>query len=290
MKLYIVGNGFDLYHYLPSSYKDFQNFIKEKDKYLFELVEKYFNYDDEFWHAFETNLSKLHEFMLVGDVLRSLGSGGWDADALESYEPTIEYYTFGIYSQLKNCMVDWIKELNLLPLRRKYPNLDADSFFISFNYTNTLERHYHVHPSCINYIHSHVQKENCNLIFGHDMEESDYEFDDNQEGLGRFRVQSFLNHIRKPVDQILKDNEEFWRKLSVIKEVIILGHSLSSVDGPYFSKIANHVNKECLWKVSYYDEVDAENHLRALVKYGVNSRFVEPFDILPGRPRQGKLF
>ncbi len=29
MILYIIGNGFDLYHHLPSAYSDFQYFIKE---------------------------------------------------------------------------------------------------------------------------------------------------------------------------------------------------------------------------------------------------------------------
>lgn len=66
-------------------------------------------------------------------------------------------------------------------------------------------------------------------------------------------VQSFFKYTRKPVEKIIKSNKNFWGKLASISEVIVLGHSLSPVDGPYFSKIASLVNVRCLWKVSYYE-------------------------------------
>ena len=287
MKLYIIGNGFDLYHYLPSSYKDFHDFVKERDHDLFEIIEKYFDNDGTFWYAFEMKLRELDEFMLIRDVLRSLGHGGWDAVDIESYEPTIQYYTIHTYYQLKKYMVDWVRSLNQLPLRRKYPDIEADSLFISFNYTNTLERHYRIHPSRINYIHGDGQEDNCDLIFGHDMHDEDLysEFDENQEGQGRLIVQSFLKQSQKPVERILEDNQDFWNKLSSIREVIVIGHSLSAVDAPYFNMIDVYVSKGCLWKVSYYDEADAENHVKALVQCGINSRLIQSFDILPDRPK-----
>ncbi len=38
MKLYIIGNGFDLAHELSSRYSDFAAFCKIKNPNLFELV------------------------------------------------------------------------------------------------------------------------------------------------------------------------------------------------------------------------------------------------------------
>ncbi|GAT61677.1 bacteriophage abortive infection AbiH family protein [Paludibacter jiangxiensis] len=292
MKLYIIGNGFDLYHHLPSSYSDFREFIKETDPFSFEIIEEYFNYTGAFWHAFEINLTELDEFRLIGDVLHSLGSGGWDADALESYEPLLESYTIGMFYQLKTHMINWIKILNNRPLSRKYPDIDPDSLFISFNYTNTLERHFHIHPDQINYIHGSAQEENCNLIFGHDMNKANinYDVDDNQEGQGRLVVQSFLKHTRKPVEKIIAQNQDFWSKLYSLNEVIIIGHSLSPVDAPYFKTIANHVPNKCLWKVSYYNKTDIKHHTSRLIKCGVDPQFILPFDIYPDRPTQGVLF
>ena len=292
MKLYIIGNGFDLYHHLPSTYYDFRDFVKEKDPFVFGIIEKYFDYTGAFWHAFEENLSELDEFQLIRDILRSLGGDGWDEDALESYDPIFEYYTIGVLCQLKNYMIDWVRNLNLLPLSRKYPGIYPDSLFISFNYTNTLERHFHIDPNHINYIHGNAQKEACDLIVGHDMDNSnmDYDVDDNQEGQGRLVVRSFLKYSRKPVEKIVKDNQSFWEKLASVTEVIIIGHSLSFVDIPYFETIATYVSKKCLWKVSYYNEVDAENHVNALKRCGIDFRLIHSFNIYPSRPKQGVLF
>lgn len=292
MKLYIVGNGFDLYHHLPSAYFDFRDFLKEKDSYVFEIIEKYFDYTGAFWHAFEANLNDLDEFQLIRDVLHSLGNGGWDEDALGSYEPLLEHYTIGVFSRLKSYMIDWARSLNRLPLFGKYPDIRPDSLFISFNYTNTLERHFHIHPKRINYIHGSAQEESCDLILGHDMDESnmDYDVDDNQEGQGRVVVRSFFKYSRKPVERIIKENQRFWEKLSSVAEIIIIGHSLSSIDIPYFKTIAAHVSKQCLWKVSCYKDTDAENHTKALKRCGVDPQLIHPFDIYPCQPKQGVLF
>ncbi len=292
MKLYIIGNGFDLYHHLPSSYCDFRDFIKEKDPFIFGIIEKYLDYTGAFWHAFEINLSNLDEFQLIHDVLRSLGADGWDEDALENYEPLLEYHTIGMFRQLKNYMIDWIRHLNILPLSRKYPDICSDSLFISFNYTNTLERYFHIHSDQINYIHGNAQDTNCDLILGHNMDKSDliYDVDDNQERQGRIVVRSFLEYSRKPFEQIIKDNQRFWEKLSSVTEIIIIGHSLSLVDIPYFKTIATHVSKKCLWNVSYYNEADAENHANAMKQCGIDFQLIYPFDIYPNRPKQGVLF
>ena len=37
--LYIIGNGFDLCHGLPTNYGHFRDYVKEHDKELSELVE-----------------------------------------------------------------------------------------------------------------------------------------------------------------------------------------------------------------------------------------------------------
>lgn len=38
MKLYIIGNGFDIAHGIPSKYSDFMNFVWEKDEQLGEFL------------------------------------------------------------------------------------------------------------------------------------------------------------------------------------------------------------------------------------------------------------
>ncbi|OYY26063.1 MULTISPECIES: AbiH family protein [unclassified Acidovorax] len=40
-KLYVIGNGFDLWHGIPSSYREFKSFVQEHDRDLFNAVENY---------------------------------------------------------------------------------------------------------------------------------------------------------------------------------------------------------------------------------------------------------
>ncbi|MCB8999333.1 MAG: hypothetical protein H6540_04595 [Bacteroidales bacterium] len=48
MKLYIIGNGFDIHHGIKSKYSDFKDYVEKNDKVLFDSLEKYFN-QDELW-------------------------------------------------------------------------------------------------------------------------------------------------------------------------------------------------------------------------------------------------
>lgn len=57
--LYIVGNGFDLRHGIPSRYLDFGSYLKEVDPETYEMVDRYFVVDDSFWWEFEDRLAEL---------------------------------------------------------------------------------------------------------------------------------------------------------------------------------------------------------------------------------------
>lgn len=58
MELCIIGNGFDLAHGTPSSYYSFRDYVKAKDRKLFDTIKQFIHIDD-FWGDFEGNLSRL---------------------------------------------------------------------------------------------------------------------------------------------------------------------------------------------------------------------------------------
>ncbi len=73
-KLYIIGNGFDLAHELPTSYnKNLKPILEKNDKELFDLVNNlYFvlnsNSQDDYWFEFEKHIGEItdieqHKFM-----------------------------------------------------------------------------------------------------------------------------------------------------------------------------------------------------------------------------------
>ena len=53
-KLYIIGNGFDLYHNIPSSLSQFKAFIKKEDSFVFNEVDKYLPVDED-WNNLEAS-------------------------------------------------------------------------------------------------------------------------------------------------------------------------------------------------------------------------------------------
>lgn len=66
--LIIVGNGFDLFHSIPSKYIDFASFLKAKDSELYDLVETYFSVDQDFWWEFEERLAEFDAASLIDDA------------------------------------------------------------------------------------------------------------------------------------------------------------------------------------------------------------------------------
>ena len=46
MKLYIIGNGFDLYHNLNTSYRSFGLFLKSKYPVIYDRLIEYYGFSD----------------------------------------------------------------------------------------------------------------------------------------------------------------------------------------------------------------------------------------------------
>lgn len=41
MRLYIIGNGFDMRHGLPTGYKHFKSYVEKNDQDLYDAIEEY---------------------------------------------------------------------------------------------------------------------------------------------------------------------------------------------------------------------------------------------------------
>lgn len=73
--LYIIGNGFDLYHGLQTSYISFAKYLFENDIELYDSLLKYFELPDidnensniKIWSDFETKLSKFDFRQVLDD-------------------------------------------------------------------------------------------------------------------------------------------------------------------------------------------------------------------------------
>jgi hypothetical protein len=272
--LYVIGNGFDLWHGLPTSYRHFYAFAKDT---LDELEEHYlFDPNDDIpWYDFENALGTFNadgfynyhnEIDVQAEDFRPSFAFALEDDLAEESERHV--------TTIKDAFIEWIDQVNE---RQAAPlmTFDDDAFFITFNYTSTLQVVYGIEHNKILHIHG-CYATNDELIFGHDtncvaVPETDDNGDSNRtmfsdaEGAAEYPLHAF----KKPVDEILKKGNDYFNALSGVATVVVIGHSLNKIDLPYFRRIADAA-KGARWEVSYYSDNEKESHIKALMSCGVS--------------------
>jgi len=306
--LYIIGNGFDLHHGLKTSYYDFAQYLKTKDSNLYDLLEKYIAFaqsDKDLWGKFEENLAGLDADQILEDnknYLPNIASDAFRSGDMHVFPDIMD----GIFINLTTDLIEVFQKFILdveIPksVYEKEINIDKNSLFLSFNYTNTLETIYKIEPKIILYIHNSPFYRYDSIILGHGMDpesfkekaphppegltkeeeerwqeehdDYDYSYDTGKENLMKY-----FSHSYKPTKEIISKNKSFFSKLGGIDNIFILGHSLSSVDIPYFEEIVKSASPNVHWTVSYYYGAEKETHLIALTTLGIkeeNITFVE---------------
>ncbi|MBS1744079.1 MAG: bacteriophage abortive infection AbiH family protein [Bacteroidetes bacterium] len=312
--LYIIGNGFDLYHRLDTWYSSFGLFLKNNDNDIYEYFINYFGLpeldeDDEeslkdpLWSQFEASLASLDVEEVISEysefaanpASEDFSDGDWD---------TIAVYVSQIRDDLTVKMLDLFKEfvrgveytpedqLTLL-------NINPSALFFNFNYTKSLEKYYHVVQSKILYIHNSAESED-KLVLGHGMNPKEFERKENTppEGLndeelhewrearsdafdfsierGRDELIQYFSNSFKATSVLIEKNQPFFNSLTNIKKVYVLGHSLGDVDAEYFKKIISSINNnQTKWFVSYHNPNEILEKRSKLLSYGLLEEQIE---------------
>lgn len=309
-KLYIIGNGFDLHHELDTKYTSFGLFLKSNFTDIYEQLIKYYGFselrcpykpssDDALWSDFENSLALLDVDMVLEEYIDSIANPGsdnfkdrdWGTFAID-IEMVVANLTCNLFSAFK----DFI-------LQVQYPNnvdklkllLDKNSIYLSFNYTDTLERFYQVKNESILYIHGKASLDNDDLILGHDQDLSNFKeevekppenlseeeleqweehMSDNYNlsfELGKQEIESYFADTFKPTDKVIEENLSFFNQLNKVEEVFVLGHSLSNVDMPYFEKIKSNIGHKTLWTATYFGDGQRKAHETTLISLGIEN-------------------
>ncbi len=309
-KLYIIGNGFDLHHGLRTSYFDFAKCLKENNRNLYDTLENYISYpssDKDLWSRFEENLANLDADEILSehtDTLPNYVSDDFrDRDRYVFPDIMDEHHqklTTGLFEQFEG----FIQKVEFPQTSFEYKiELDKQASFLTFNYTDTLERLYKVERKNIVYLHNSAFHGSEAIILGHgidpvnfeekrpeppdDLDEEDFErwhdqhndydysYDTGKENLMRYFKDTF-----KPTSEIIQRHNAFFEGLGSFKEVFVLGHSISSVDLPYFKKIITFVNQNTKWSVSYYNTEEKIRHLNTLKTMGLEEKNINLFELL----------
>lgn len=279
--LVIIGNGFDIMHGVKSSYKDFEKTIG-KNNPLRHDMERYLDVEGDLWANLEESLGKLNYSLFLNTpaldtLLEDFGAYDPDAQAADFFAAveTVISPTFDIPRELKSRFRKWIKALKVESDDRPFAFLQGDYKVLSFNYTEFIETLYGAKNVC--YIHGR-RKTNDEIILGHvpGMEEEQwdkvelkpYKFKDPYK---RYIIESAIetaareaawydDETTKKCCEIIKKHQDFFDGVSDIKEVYVIGHSLSEVDYPYFEE----VRKKCdaKWTIGYHSTDDLKRVIK----------------------------
>lgn len=279
--LVIIGNGFDIIHGAKSSYLDFKKTIG-KNSSLRTDMETYLDTCD-LWSNLEESLGKLNlsMFLDVGVLdmwLDEFGAYDIDAQAADLFgavESTI-YPTFTIPHELNKRLRKWVKKLKVDIDKKPFSFLHGDFKVLSFNYTEFIEELYGAKSENVCYIHGCRKckkgSKPDNLILGHmpGMEEEQWDRVDLKpykfrNPYKRFIMESAIDiavreaswydeATTKKCEDIIKNHLNFFEELSKVKEVYVIGHSLSEVDYQYFEEVCRRINAK--WYIGFHSYDD----------------------------------
>lgn len=256
--LYIIGNGFDLASGIATSYGDFYQWLKEnKYDHLIQMMDIFFNNSDQdLWSDIEKILGEYDEDHILefckpeGDI---------DYDHPTRYMASVEDAPDWLFQPVLDVFIEafrnWVDNIDITTAT-KIRTLPTESIYLTFNYTETLERVYSIPESNVLHIHGY-RLLNKNYIIGHNnyRDPNDGYIDDTemsyiQDTLSKI-IES-MNSLLKDTTAIIREHQNFFNSLANIERVIVYGLSFNEVDWPYMKEIVRHIGIEKQWHISQH--------------------------------------
>lgn len=299
MNAFIIGNGFDLAHDLPTSYSDFHSYIFER----FPNLNTHYMYvpatvighhgetvvseedtasllcyllndvcgDD--WKDFENALGKIDLFECFNDLERVYDRDGdrnlWH-EAYNNEDRTTDLSC--AIPMIKVFFSDWIKSIQ--PANKKIKGfseiIDSENdLFITFNYTHTLEELY----GCKKVVHMHgeVGKE---IIIGHNGTK-DYTEENPSTPIGCYNsLQGIYDGLRKNTDEVIRRHYDEIKSIADCEKIYSYGFSYSNVDIPYIKMICESIKSSNVsWLFNAYDCNRIDYYKETVSKNGFCGKF-----------------
>ncbi|WP_262867773.1 bacteriophage abortive infection AbiH family protein [Morganella morganii] len=293
MRLYIIGNGFDIRHGLPTGYKHFKSYVAKNDQELYDSIEEYIPAGDE-WNELESALGEIdYELILQNSemFLASYNTDDWSDAYHHDYQYEVDKITRMLSARLKKQFADWVKGINIADAdnsEQYIPPIPRESLYFSFNYTNTLQQIYAVPDEQIIHIHGNCSYDD-DLILGHSfrVEKSLNPYigpdQDTRIAEAYDSIDEYFGNTFKPsediIEDIIKEKRVFFSSLKNVDEVIVLGHSLAEVDGKYFAEINKSIQENARWIVALYRGEEKSGSLEDYDVRDSNISYVQYEDI-----------
>ncbi|MGH0973223.1 bacteriophage abortive infection AbiH family protein [Bacillus cereus group sp. MYBK69-2] len=279
-KLFILGNGFDLAHHLPTSYEHFHEYLLEtypavrgfsptynvssystpdggievdNDEAVSFITQAISDVDGDEWWNIESSLAYLPFEGYLSDL-----ADNFDLDddkelfrnVHRNEDTSNQFYL--VMLKFHKFLVDWVRSIvisNTRPNARFEGLIDRENdFFLTFNYTCVLEDIYGAENVC--HIHGAQYDFDSNILFGHGHVRNDFE----SRHIGATEsLQKTHKLLEKDTNKALEYAEEFFDELTSVQEIYSFGFSFSKVDLIYIKRICEVCNTEkCTWYLSDY--------------------------------------
>mgnify|MGYP000022495503 FL=1 len=306
-KLVIIGNGFDIAHNLKTSYWDFREFLKkEREQFLYAFERMYNIFPPDFsdprmgadaeerwnkkiksilWEEFETEIGKPNIAEMLDASESILEQMDLDGGNIGIEDTMDEYWRleYGFVQKFQLYVKEWIEKISTNHVKPIKDGIidDEESFYMSFNYTDTLENVYHIEN--VLHIHGGVDRVSwVEPIMGHcntkDIEyyknkaiEADECFDEGSASINH-AVVNYLKSIYKNTDKIIEANIPFFDKLKDVEEVTVIGWSAGQADIPYLKKIFESIMENTVWHVYWYDNKAKTSLIAAFDEVGIPNK------------------
>ena len=296
-KLFIIGNGFDLAHNLPTRFDpDFKNIaLKHEENNFWEIYRS----DVDIWSDFENSLGH-PDFNSLEEVFYShepdyLSDRESDRDDIICQVEVNGNLQETLYEFADNAEAS----LNYIQSKAFFEHiLDTDGYYIKFNYTHTLEDIYNISRKNILHIHGEVGKNNLKLGYpkGNFTPEK-YSYDVRRKGRGPYieiAIDDYIDeiedyYIRTAYKELLDKCKSFYKQVRIdlledflnhnqckIEEIVVYGHSCA-IDFEYFSYL-NIRYSNAYWKF-YVKGVEQEDNVEGIIKkYNINNSKIIKID------------
>lgn len=290
MQLFIVGNGFDRGHGLPTTYWHFRTYLENMyPEFLSSFEEHYDIYPrmDEkakremLWNELETNLANIDEDTII-DQAASIEMDLESGDV--GIEDTLYYFFSNEYSYIRllaKYLNQWVRAIRIRDVQPKTTavNNRNDALYITFNYTAVLQTVYNIDAGRIIHIHGSLRQRDGLPILGHGNKTRIEKIQKKRleaESLFDEKETSICRVVENYYEQTYKDISRYKPKLLLlaeknITEILVIGHSLAGVDIPYFKSIDQLTKQIAKWKVYYHHKGEKMQMLNRLINCGIGT-------------------
>lgn len=309
--LFLLGNGFDIAHGIPTKYSDFRTFIIKLYPEAFKFRDKIISLEelldiapDEFaaeilLNAMDKAAGKdwcnFEDALVYVDFNNKLPlpnhkdneTSEEDQALMRDYLLYMDVLTSGLIKCAKlwqEFFRIWLKDIQMQIDNNQFGSKDVlttlfsqpDAQFLTFNYTKTLQRLYGIKK--VVHIHNRVGQK---LIFGHGRDNITYGQFSTEFSDGPYLSSSFLDDMimsfKKDTMSPFKKYESFFRRLNnKIDKVYSYGFSYGKVDSVYIKRIICKIAPDATWLFSEFETQNPEA-LRIkkikLRKYGFKGTF-----------------